>query len=78
MTRSDFHRLIDELPEHEVQEAAELLAAYRRGDRVLIQLLTAPVVPAEPDELAALAEGAHDDPNDTVSLKELKAELGLV
>jgi hypothetical protein len=49
----------------------------RRGDRMLIQLLTAPVVPAEPDELVALTEGAKNDPSDTVSLEELKAELGL-
>ncbi len=78
MTRSDLHQLVDEIPDDQVDPAAELLDAYRRGDRVLIQLLTAPVVPAEPDELAALAEGAKDDPKDTVSLEELKAELGLV
>jgi len=78
MTRSELHHLVDELPEEQVDQAAELLDAYRRGDRVLIQLLSAPVVPAESDELAALAEGAKDDPKDTVSLEELKAELGLV
>jgi len=51
MTRSELHQLVDQLPEDEVDPAAELLDAYRRGDRVLIRLLTAPVVPAEPDEL---------------------------
>ncbi|MGH7757030.1 MAG: hypothetical protein ACREM8_12220 [Vulcanimicrobiaceae bacterium] len=78
MTRSELHHLVDELPEEQVDAAAELLDAYRRGDRVLIQLLTAPLVPAEPDELAALAEGENDDPKETVSLAELKAELGLI
>ncbi len=76
--RGELHQLVDDLPEEKVDPAAELLDAYRRDDRVLIQLLTAPVVPAEPDELAALAEGANDDPKDTVTLEELKIELGLV
>ena len=75
MTRSQLHDLVDELPEDQVDPAAELLDAYRHGDRVLIQLMTAPTVPEEPDELAALAEGTDDDPADTVSLEELKTEL---
>ena len=41
---------VDELPEEEVDSAAEVFDAYRRGDRALIQLLTAPVVLAEPAE----------------------------
>ncbi len=73
VTRSDVHRLVDELPEADVQEAAELINAYRRGDRVLIRLLTAPVVPAEPDESAALAELTDDDRNDIISAEELQA-----
>lgn len=77
MTRSDFHRLIDELPDADVSAAAELVDAHRRGDRVLIQLLTAPVVPAEPDEIAALAELTEDDRNDVVSAEELRTHLGV-
>ncbi len=73
ISRGELHQLVDDLPEEKVDPAAD-----GRDDRVLIQLLTAPVVPAEPDELAALAEGANDDPKDTVTLEELKIELGLV
>ena len=73
ISRGELHQLVDDLPEEKVDPAAE-----GRDDRVPIQLLTAPVVPAEPDELAALAEGANDDPKDTVTLEELKIELGLV
>ena len=50
MTRTELHQIFDELPEEEVDSAAEVLDAYRRGDRTLIQLLTAPVVLAEPAE----------------------------
>lgn len=77
MTRSELHQLVDQLPEDEVDPAAELLDAYRRGDRVLIRLLTAPVVPAEPDELAALAELSDDDRNDVTSAEELRSHLGM-
>lgn len=73
ISRGELHQLVDDLPEEKVDPAAD-----GRDDRVPIQLLTAPVVPAEPDELAALAEGANDDPKDTVTLEELKIELGLV
>ncbi|MGH7709302.1 MAG: hypothetical protein ACREM8_04055 [Vulcanimicrobiaceae bacterium] len=75
MTRTELHQLVDELPDEEVDPAAELLDAYRRGDRVLIQLLTAPVVPAEPDEIAALAELRDDDRNDVISADELRSHL---
>ncbi len=74
-TRTELHQLVDELPDEEVDPAAELLDAYRRGDRVLIQLLTAPVVPAEPDEIAALAELRDDDRNDVISADELRSHL---
>ncbi len=77
MTRSELHQLVDQLSEDEVDPAAELLDAYRRGDRVLIRLLTAPVVPAEPDELAALAELSDDDRNDVTSAEELRSHLGM-
>lgn len=77
MTRSDLHQLVDELPEEEVDSAAELLDAYRRGDRALIKLLTAPVVPTEPDELNALAELTGDDLDNVVSDEELRGRLGI-
>lgn len=77
MTRSELHQLVDQLSEDEVDPAAELLDAYRRGDRVLIRLLTAPVVPAEPDELAALAELSDDDRNDVTSAEELRSHLDM-
>ena len=78
ITRSALHQLVEDLSEDQVDPAAELLDAYRRGDRVLIQLLTAPVVPAEPDEIAALAELTDEDRNDVISAKELRRQLGIV
>ncbi|MGH7728548.1 MAG: hypothetical protein ACREM2_07155 [Vulcanimicrobiaceae bacterium] len=77
MTRSQLHQLVDELPESEVNPAAELLDAYRRGDRALIQLLTAPVVPIEPEELAALAELTDEDLVNVISDEELRGRLGI-
>lgn len=39
--------------------AAALLDAYHRGDRVMIQVLTAPTARAEEFERQALAEAAY-------------------
>ncbi len=77
ITRSELHQLVDNLAEEQVDPAAELLDAYRRGDRVLIQLLTAPVVPAKPDEIAALAELTDEDRNDVISAEELRSHIGI-
>jgi len=79
MTRTELHRLVDELPEEAVDAAAELLAAYRHGDHALVRLLTAPVVPAEPDELAALAELTDEDLDlaNAISDEELGRHLGV-
>lgn len=77
MTRTELHQIVDELPEEEVDSAAEVLDAYRRGDRALIQLLTAPVVLTEPDELAALAELTDDDLANVISDEEMRSRLGI-
>ncbi len=77
VTRTALHKLVDELREDQVDDAAELLDAYRRGDRLLIQLLTAPLVAAEPDEIEALAELTEADRNDVVPAEELKNRLGI-
>ena len=76
MTRSELHELVDSLPEDQVDSAAEVLGAYRRGDQALIRLLTAQVVPAEPDELSALAELTDEDLKNVVSAEELRNRLG--
>ncbi len=54
MSRSELHRIVDELPEEQIDAAAELLDAYRRGDRLLVQLLLAPEDDATPDEIGHL------------------------
>ncbi|MDQ2681465.1 MAG: hypothetical protein M3Y21_10690 [Candidatus Eremiobacteraeota bacterium] len=77
MTRNQLHDLVDELPDEEVGSAAELLDAYRRGDSALIQLLTAPVAPMEPDERAALAELTDEDLANAISDKEVRSRLGI-
>lgn len=78
MTRSALHQLVDDLPEDQIDPAAELLDAYGRGDHVLIQILTAPVVNAERDEIAALEELTDTDRSDVISAEELRSQLGIV
>ncbi len=58
MTRASLHRLLDQLPEAQIDRIAELLDAVRRNDRVAIQLALAPEEPAEDDERKALDEPA--------------------
>ncbi len=77
MTRSDLHQLVDKIPEEQVDPAAQLLDAYRRGDHFLIQLLTAPEDDPTPDELEALAELERDPDRRTFSAEEVRLELGL-
>ncbi len=79
MTRSDLHQLVDEIPDDQVDPAAELLNAYRRGDRVMIQLLTAPEDNPAPDELAALAELTNEDLDlaNAISDEDLRGRLGI-
>jgi hypothetical protein len=77
MTRNELHQLVDDLTDDQVDPAAELLDAYSKGDRALIRLLTAPLVPAEPDELAALTELTDEDLVDTTSAEDLPSRLGV-
>jgi len=77
MTRSDLHQFVDKIPEEQVDPAAQLLDAYHRGDRFLIQLLTAPEDDPTPDELEALAELERDPDRRTFSAEEVRLELGL-
>ena len=76
MTRSELHALVDRLSDAEVDTAAALLDAYHRGDRAMIQALTAPVEPAEAFERRALAEAATT-PGTGISLEEYEAKNGL-
>ena len=77
MTRNELHHIIDRLADEQVDLAAELLDAYGKGDRALIRLLAAPLVPPEPDELAALAELTDDDLNNTINADDLRNRLGV-
>jgi hypothetical protein len=76
MTRIGLHALVDELPDSEVDTAAALLDAYHRGDRVMIQALTAPLERAEEFERQALAEAAYT-PRSGISLEDYEAKHGL-
>ena len=66
MTRTALPNLIDALPEEKLDETAQLIEAYRLGDRLTIQLLTAPEVAADPEEIAALDELTEGERNDTI------------
>jgi hypothetical protein len=76
-TRRDLHQLVDQLSDDEIDSAAELLAAYRSGDRALISLLTAPEAPAEPEELAALDELTEDDVTNVSLEQDVRSRLGI-
>ena len=80
-TKDELHRLVDQLPESQIETAArdlrELCAA---GDPVLRALLTAPSddEPLTAEDRAAIAEGWDAyRAGDVVSLEEVKRELGL-
>lgn len=79
--RDALHRLVDELPEADVDTAARVLEALlATGDPVLRSLLTAPEEddPISDEERAAIEEGMDDARAGRVhSLDEVKEELGL-
>lgn len=77
MTRTSLHQLVDQIPEAEIDDVAALVDAYRRGDRVMIAALTAPVEAPDDFEIEALTDGVGDDPRDTANSEKLRAELGL-
>jgi len=60
MTRATLHRLLDELPENQVERIAELVDAMRNNDPLGIQLALAPEDEADDDELIALEELERD------------------
>lgn len=79
--REALHRLVDELPEPDVDTATRVLEALRAtADPVLRSLLTAPEEnePISDEERAAIEEGMEDIRAGRVhSLDEVKKELGL-
>jgi predicted transcriptional regulator len=63
MTKTDLHRLVDELPDSAVSLATRLLAAVRdEADPLLSLLENAPVddEPVTPEEEAAIEEALED------------------
>ena len=68
------HQLIDEIPETEVEHLAALVEAARKRDRLAVQTLLAEEVPAENDELRALAEIDRSEP--TISIEEIERRHG--
>lgn len=78
-TREKAHKLIDELPESEIEPVVEFIAS-RGVDPVVRMLDDAPCEDEEitPEEGAAAAEGRADiAAGRTTSLAEVKSELGL-
>ena len=71
MTRSELHQLVDELADDQIDSVAELLEAYRKNDRPLVSLLTAPSSPPEADELAALAQLTTEELSSTRPIEKL-------
>jgi hypothetical protein len=75
-TRSDLHRLVDELPEPALPAAEQRLAELR--DPVLAAFLTAPDddEPTTPEELAAIEEAeAELARGETVPWADVKRKL---
>ena len=77
MTRDALHALVGEIPDHQISDVAELIEAYRRGDRLAVQLLFAPEDNPEPDELEAIAAVTDDELTATDLIETVKARLGL-
>jgi hypothetical protein len=82
-TRDGLHRLIDELPECDLQ-MAESLITWRhelRDDPLLLTLATAPLddEPDDPPEEAALTQETREqaDRGELVPLEEIRRDLGL-
>ncbi|MBI3979616.1 MAG: hypothetical protein HY331_15655 [Chloroflexi bacterium] len=79
-TRDDLYRLIDELPEGDLEVAKRLLEDLTSGDPVLRALATASVddEPETEEERLAVEEGKADlAAGRVVSLEDVKRELGL-
>ena len=75
-TRSDLHRLIDELPEPALPAAERFLSELEAQEAALPAVLRdAPLSDPEPDELEAIAALDRSEPS--ISDEELKRELGL-
>ena len=77
MTRDALHALVNEIPDDQVSDVAELVEAYRRGDRLAVQLLLAPTDHAEPNELEAIAGVGDDDFAAAAPIETVKTRLGL-
>ena len=79
-TKETLHRLIDELPDDEVDEAERYLRALQIEDPVLRSLELAPIddEPPTPGDEAALAEARADLARGNVhTLEEVRRQLGL-
>lgn len=78
-TKEALHRLIDELPESELEMARRVLEPLRAGgDPVLYAFLAAPQddEPLTPEEMAAIEEGEADIARGAVSpWDDVKARL---
>jgi hypothetical protein len=78
MTRASLHALIDQIPETDIDRVARLVEAINTNDRLAIQLALAPEEPAEPDEIAALADAENDpERGRLIPLEQIKAQLSL-
>lgn len=60
-----------------VRVTDEVLAAARAGDAMLVSLLLAEEVDAEPDEIAALEAAAREDDGTRFTDEEIRRELRL-
>jgi hypothetical protein len=79
-TKTDLHRLIDELPERALPVAERFLTALEADESVpRVPLDQAPLEPPAEDEVAALAEvrDERDAGAGRLSHEELRRELGL-
>jgi len=71
------HALISEIPDDRVDDVAELLEAYRFGDRLAVQLLFAPADQAEPGELDAIASLSDGDIAAAAHIEAVKERIDL-
>jgi hypothetical protein len=74
MTREALHRMIDQLPESELERTGALFEAARTHNHAFIQALLAQEEPLEPGDLEALAEV---DREDTLTADEVDHHFGL-
>ena len=79
-TKETLHRLVDELPDDEVDEAERYLRALQIEDPVLRSLELAPIddEPVTPEEEAAIQEGRDAlARGDVLTTEQLRRQLGL-